>query len=39
MCRYAQNLAPLPANVMSDVDMRILWDETNIIVWACVDLP
>ncbi|KAF2733669.1 terpenoid synthase [Polyplosphaeria fusca] len=33
---YAQGLAPLPDRVMRDPDMRTLWDETNIIVWAWV---
>ncbi|ORX95690.1 isoprenoid synthase domain-containing protein, partial [Clohesyomyces aquaticus] len=35
---YSEGLAPLPAHVINDPEMRIIWDETNIIVWAVNDL-
>ncbi|KAF2121055.1 isoprenoid synthase domain-containing protein [Lophiotrema nucula] len=31
---FASDLAPLPTHVMNDPEIRTLWDETNIIVWA-----
>ncbi|KAF2871389.1 isoprenoid synthase domain-containing protein [Massariosphaeria phaeospora] len=35
---FAYGLEPLPTHVMEDPEMRTLWDETNIIVWAVNDL-
>ncbi|KAF2467746.1 terpenoid synthase [Lindgomyces ingoldianus] len=35
---FAQGMAPLPSHVINDADMRTLWDETNIIIWAVNDL-
>lgn len=34
-CRYAYGTS-IPVEVLNDPDMKIVWDQTNIIIWAYV---